>query len=135
MPVINGSSAPVFTYTLPGADPQTAIPHLTVRGLASPSRGSTETCVWRMTVNPGAPKRMGTVDREEIFVLLSGSAAVTLDGAEHDLKTGDVLIAPADTVFGIGNSYNEPAEFVVVFPVGGRAIAPGMEPFVPPWAE
>lgn len=135
MPVINGSSAPVFTYTMPGMDSPPGMPHLTVRGLAAPSRGSTETCVWRMTVAPGAPKRIGTVDHEEIFVVLSGRATVLLDGQEHDLDTGDTLIAPANVTFGIGNPYDEPTEMMVVLPVGGRAIAPGQEPFVPPWAE
>ncbi len=135
MPVIEGSSAPTFTYTMPGAGAEPLTPHITVRGLASPSRGSKETCVWRMTVAPGAPKRMGTVTREEIFLLLSGNAAATIDGEEVELRTGDVLIAPAHTTFGIGNPHDEPAEMAVVFPVGGRAVAPGMDPFTPPWAE
>lgn len=135
MPVIRDSSAPVFTYTLPGVEPPPPMPHLTVRGLAAPSRGSKETCVWRMTVASGAPKRMGTVDREEIFVVLSGRATVRLDGEEHNLDTGDTLIAPANITFGIGNPYGEPAEMLVVLPVGGRATAPGLEPFVPPWAQ
>lgn len=135
VPVINGSIAPVFTYSVPGANSEPEIPHITVRGLASPSRGSKETCVWRMTVAPGAPKRMGTVTREEIFLVLSGRAAVTLDGEQLDLDPGDVLIAPPNTTFGIGNPHDESAEMVVVFPVGGRAVAPGMDPFVPPWAE
>ena len=135
MPVIQGSSAPVFTYSLPGGDSLPDIPHLTVRGLAAPSRGSKETCVWRMTVAPGAPPRMGMVSREEIFFVLSGRATVDLDGTEYHLNEGDVLIAPPQTKFGIGNPHDEPVEMMVVFPIGGRAIAPGMDPFVPPWAE
>jgi mannose-6-phosphate isomerase-like protein (cupin superfamily) len=75
------------------------------------------------------------VDREEVFVLLSGSAAVTLDGEQHHLNVGDALIVPPNTTFGIGNPYDEPLEMMTVLPVGGRGIVPGQEPFVPPWAE
>jgi quercetin dioxygenase-like cupin family protein len=135
VPVIDGSAAPVFSYTLPGS-PETGPPTLSVRGLASPSRGSKETCVWRMTISPGVPPRMGTVDREEIFLVLTGRATATLGGEEHNLNTGDVLIAPAHTTFGIANPYGEPVEMVVVFPAGGHAIDPAQEaPFTPPWAE
>jgi mannose-6-phosphate isomerase-like protein (cupin superfamily) len=78
---------------------------------------------------------MGMVDHEEIFVLLSGSAAVTLDGAQHHLNEGDALIVPPNTTFGIGNPHDEPVEMVVVLPVGGRVRVPGQDPFVPPWAQ
>jgi quercetin dioxygenase-like cupin family protein len=78
---------------------------------------------------------MGMVDHEEIFVVLSGGAVVTLDGVRHELNEGDTLIVPPNTTFGISNPHDEVVEFVVVFPVGGRAFAPGVEPFVPPWAE
>lgn len=135
MPIVQGASAPVFTYTMPGFDPPNGTPHLTVRGLAAPSRGSTQTCVWRMTVAGGTPPRMGTVDHEEIFVLLSGRATVTLDGELQHLDEGDALIVPPNTTFGIGNPHDGPVEMMVVLPVGGRACAPGMEPFVPPWAQ
>jgi len=88
-----------------------------------------------MTVAPATPPRMGTVDHEEIFHVLTGRATVTLDGAQHQLSPGDTLVVPPEVTFGIGNPHDAPVEFVVVFPVGGRARAPGMEPFVPPWAE
>lgn len=135
MPVIHSSNAPVFTYSMPDVDAQPGIPHLTVRGLASPSRGSTQTCVWRMMVAPQTPARMGTVDHEEIFVVLSGNSTVILGDVEHHLGEGDTLIVPPDTMFGIGNPHDEPMEMVVVLPVGGRARIPGHEPFVPPWAQ
>lgn len=135
MPVIDSTKAPVFTYTMPGVETKAGIPHLTVRGLASPSRGSTQTCVWRMTIAPDTPPRMGVVSHEEIFVLLSGNAVVTLDEGDRQLNEGDTLIMPPNTTFGLSNPHDKAVEMMVILPVGGKAIAPGMEPFTPPWAE
>jgi hypothetical protein len=42
MPVVPALTAPTFTA-----------PGLTVTGLAAPSRGATETRVWRLTLAPG----------------------------------------------------------------------------------
>ena len=42
MPVIPAATAPSFTA-----------PGLAVTGLAAPSRGATETSVWRLTLAPG----------------------------------------------------------------------------------
>ncbi len=135
MPVIQSSNTPVFTYSMPGIETEADTPHLTVRGLAAPSRGSTQTCVWRLTIAPGTPPRFGTVDHEEIFIVLTGAGTVELAEEEYHLGEGDTLIVPPDTSFGISNPHEEPVEFMVVLPVGGRAHIPGEEPFTPPWAE
>jgi len=135
VPVIQSASAPVFTYSMPGVAAVAGTPHLTVRGLAAPSRGSTQTCVWRLTIAASTPPRFGTVDHEEIFHVLSGAADVQLGEDLHHLAEGDTLIVPPDTTFGIGNPHGEPVEFVVVLPVGGRAHVPGEQSFTPPWAQ
>jgi quercetin dioxygenase-like cupin family protein len=46
--------------------------------LATPSRGSTETSVWRATIAPGAPGVPHRVTREEVFVVLDGTARVSV---------------------------------------------------------
>jgi mannose-6-phosphate isomerase-like protein (cupin superfamily) len=124
VPIVHGATAPVFT-----------VPHTTFTGLAAPSRGAKETCAWRLTVAPAAPGVPHQVDREEVFILLSGSAAVTLDGTEHRLGAGDALIVPPHVPLRIANPGDVPLEMVVALPVGGRAVLPGEEPFVPPWAQ
>lgn len=134
MPVIRAADAPVFEFSLPGATGK--VPHIRVRGYASPSRGSTQTSMWRLTLNPNCPPRPGTVDHEEIFFLLSGCADVVLGGTRYDLKAGDALIIPPDVEFAIGNPYDEPVEFVTILPVGGRGRDTGSdEMFDPPWAQ
>ena len=122
MPVIKSSATPTFE-----------IPGLQVLGLAAPSRGSTESCVWRITVSPGAPGTPHSVDREEIFIGLSGQARVQLDGEDARLATGDTLVVPAGRSFTLSNPGAEPFVAMVVLPVGGRAVMPDGACFSPPW--
>jgi len=75
------------------------------------------------------------VDREEVFVALAGRAAVELAGRELALEAGDALIVPAGESFAVGNPHAEPFHAVAAAPVGCRALLPGGERFVPPWAE
>ena len=123
MPIIRSSTAP--TFTMPG---------LAVTGLASPSRGARETCAWRLTLAPGTPGALHSVDREEIFVAIAGRALATVGGVEHELATGDALVVPAGEPFALANPGDEPFEAIVALPVGGRATMPEGEAFTPPWA-
>jgi mannose-6-phosphate isomerase-like protein (cupin superfamily) len=122
MPVIQSSQAPQFT-----------IPGLTVTGLAAPSRGSRETCVWRLAIAPGAPGALHTLDREEIFVALAGRAVATIGEDRHELAPGDALIVPAHQPFSLANPHAEVFEAIAVLPVGGLAAMPAGAPFAPPW--
>ena len=77
---------------------------------------------------------IGSVDREEIFVVLTGGAVATLGAERIALAAGDTLIVPAHTPFALGNPHLEPCAVIAMLPVGGRAAMPGGAPFVPPWA-
>jgi hypothetical protein len=83
MPIIRHADAPHF-----------ALPGLTVRGLAAPSRGASETCVWRIALAPGTPGFLHTVTREEVFVATAGVDEVTL-GGEVSERSRDFAIAGA----------------------------------------
>jgi quercetin dioxygenase-like cupin family protein len=122
MPIIASSTAPQFT-----------LPGLTVTGLAAPSRGARETCVWRLALAAGTPGAEHTVDHEEIFVALTGRAVATIDGIRHDLAPGDALIVPANQAFSLANPHGEVFEAIAVLPVGGLAAMPSGAPFPPPW--
>ncbi|HVD16831.1 MAG TPA: cupin domain-containing protein [Actinomycetota bacterium] len=124
MALIPGATAP--TFTMPG---------LAVTGLAAPSRGATQTSVWRLTLDPGADGSEHILDREEVFVVLAGRAVATIDGDEHQLRPGDALVVPPDRPFSLANPHGESFEAVAALPVGGRVHLPGGNPFVPPWAE
>jgi quercetin dioxygenase-like cupin family protein len=114
--------------------PRFELPGLVVEGLASPRRGASETCVWRIALAPGAPGVPHAVTREEIFVAVAGRARVTLAGESSELRAGDALVVPRGVDFALANPSAEPFEAVVSLPVGGQAVTPEGT-FTPPWAE
>jgi mannose-6-phosphate isomerase-like protein (cupin superfamily) len=124
MPIIKSATAPMFD-----------IPGLHVTGLAAPSRGSSETSVWRIAIAPATDGTVHTVDREEIFVALAGRAVAQVAGETFALDAGDALVVPANVPFALANPFGEPFEAIAALPVGGRATLPGGEAFTPPWAS
>jgi quercetin dioxygenase-like cupin family protein len=118
MPVITPEEAPLFDA--PGA---------TIVGLASPSRGSSDTAAWRVRFAPGHSSPSHSLDREEVFVVLDGS--LTADYGDHSetAHAGGALIVPARREF----TLTGPGDAVCVFPVGASAILDG-ERITPPWA-
>jgi mannose-6-phosphate isomerase-like protein (cupin superfamily) len=103
--------------------------------LASPSRGSTEICVWRVELPPHADAVPHELTREEVLVVLSGSARASIDGRVADVAAGDAIIVPPHTPFCLTAVGDEPVVALAYLPVGGQARMPGREPFTPPWAQ
>lgn len=122
MPLIDNTAAPSFD-----------IPGVTFTAIASPSRGTSETAMWRASVAPhttGVPHHM---TREEIIFAVEGEGVVRIAGADHPLRRGDAFAIPAFTEFQLESATDQPFEAVVVLPVGGRAVI-GTDPaFAPPW--
>lgn len=98
MPIIKATAAPKFE--LNGA---------VFTGLASPTRGATETCVWRVTIAPGNPGAKHTVDREEVFAVFGGRARATIGEETFELAPGDALIVPPHVRFSLANPHDEPS--------------------------
>jgi mannose-6-phosphate isomerase-like protein (cupin superfamily) len=103
--------------------------------LATPSRGSTDTCVWQVEIRPGVPATPHRLTREEVFVILSGSAHVRIDGESATAEVGDVVVVPAAVDFEIVAGGAEPLRALCCLPVGGQARLADGEPFTPPWAQ
>jgi mannose-6-phosphate isomerase-like protein (cupin superfamily) len=103
--------------------------------LVNPRRGARDTSVWRVELAPRSTPTLHEVTREEVFVILSGTARVTIAGVESSASTGDAVLVPADTPFSIANAGDEPLRAICCLPVGGQARLPGAEPFTPPWAQ
>ncbi|MFH5207791.1 cupin domain-containing protein [Antrihabitans spumae] len=57
--------------------------------LATPSRGSTDTSVWRVEIAPGTPATPHRLTKEEVFVVLAGTAATRIDGLDAEAATGE----------------------------------------------
>jgi quercetin dioxygenase-like cupin family protein len=122
MPVVSPTDAPTF-------DVGNAI----VTGLASPSRGASDTAAWRIQFNSDAPSPKHSLDREEVFVVLEGAITASFADREETAEAGGALIVPANEEFSL-IAKGEQAEAVCVLPVGGKAQSHGAS-FTPPWAE
>lgn len=124
MPVVTSPQSP--THELHGAK---------FTSLCTPKRGTTETSVWTVELAPGTPATPHQLTREEIFVILSGTAQVRIADAESTASPGDAVVVPKDTSFEIRALGGEPLRALCCFPVGGQARLPNGETFTPPWAE
>lgn len=110
------------------------LPHARFRALATPSRGSRETSLWRVELDrSGGEAPRHSLTREEIFVVLSGSVRFVLAGGATDAHPGDSFVVPPDTAFSLA-CISERAELLCCLPVGGQARIGDGELFTPPWA-
>ncbi|MDF2260228.1 cupin domain-containing protein [Streptantibioticus ferralitis] len=100
-----------------------------------PSRGSAELAVWSLELAPGATSERHRMDREEVFVVVSGQIAATVGGEQVAAGPGDAIIVPADTELLIRNGCTvNPATATVMTSVGMKATV-GDAAFSPPWAQ
>ena len=124
MAVLSGPSGP--THELSGAS---------FTSLATPSRGTAETSVWLVEIAPGAPATPHRLTREEVFVVLEGSAEVHLDGAVSAAEPGDAIVVPPGTTFALAACGTRPLRAVCCLPVGGQGMLADGVAFTPPWAR
>jgi mannose-6-phosphate isomerase-like protein (cupin superfamily) len=103
--------------------------------LATPSRGSTDVSVWLVEIDPGTPATPHELTREEVFVVLTGRAAVHIGAERAEAAAGDAIVVPPDTPFHLAPAGDEPLRALCYLPVGGQARLAGESPFTPPWAE
>jgi quercetin dioxygenase-like cupin family protein len=124
MAVVRSPAVP--THELPGA---------WFTSLATPSRGSAETSVWLVELAPGTPGTPHRLTREEVFVVLEGTARVTLGGVTDDAHPGDAIVVPPGTAFALEAAGGAPVRALCCLPVGGQGILADGDPFTPPWAR
>jgi quercetin dioxygenase-like cupin family protein len=125
MPVITAPASP--SHELPGAR---------FTSLATPSLGSMDTAVWKVEIAPSAPAAPShRLTREEVFVVLDGSARIELDGHHQSAGSGDAIVVPAGVDFTLANGGTDPLRMLCCLPVGGQVSTPDGGTFTPPWAE
>jgi quercetin dioxygenase-like cupin family protein len=106
---------------------------IAVRGLASPSRGASETMSYRVDLASGQSLPEHRHDHEEVFHVLSGRLTVSLDGQETRLDAGDtVMIPPGVSHFSYVGQDGD-AVLLAVMPIGTIMIRPDGERVAPPW--
>jgi mannose-6-phosphate isomerase-like protein (cupin superfamily) len=125
---------PSIVTTSADQAPRFQLPGLEFTGLASPSRGSSDVCTWRLTLEPGLTSpEAHTLDRDEVFMVVEG--AIRLAPGGDRVAAGDVAVVPAGTPIQIANVGEGRAEVVVAIASGFTATAAdGSEIGTPPWA-
>ena len=124
MPVLTAPAAP--THDLGGAR---------FTSLATPSRGATDTAVWKVEILPGTPATPHALTREEVFVVLEGKASVRIGDNAGQAEAGDAIVVPAGAEFELANAGAEPLWLLCCLPVGGQARLADGSTFTPPWAQ
>jgi mannose-6-phosphate isomerase-like protein (cupin superfamily) len=114
--------------------PRYALPGLAFTGLASPSRGSSDLCTWRLTVEPGfSSPDAHLLDRDEVFMVLAG--AIRLAPETDPVHAGGVAVVPAGSPIQLENAGDGEAEVLVAIAAGFTARgADGSDIGTPPWA-
>lgn len=102
--------------------------------LATPSRGSTDTSVWLVEAAPDEVPTPHELTREEVFVVLSGTAVVQIGEHRAQAHAGDAIVVPAATTFSLAAAGPDPLRALCCLPVGGQARIADGAPFTPPWA-
>jgi mannose-6-phosphate isomerase-like protein (cupin superfamily) len=114
--------------------PQFQLPGIRFTGLAAPSRGSEGLCTWRLTVDVGVRgDAVHTLDRDEVFMVLSGSVQVTPDGEK--LGPGDAAVVPAGEEVQLSNLGETEAELHVAITAGFTGTMADGTKVQPPWAQ
>jgi quercetin dioxygenase-like cupin family protein len=64
--------------------------------LASPTLGPTDgLSLWRVEMEGGVTGPLHVFDREQLWTVLAGEVAITVDGARSELAPGDTIVIPA----------------------------------------
>lgn len=105
----------------------------TFASYVAPSSGSSELCAWRVTVDPGVSGQGHRVTKEEVFLALVGEPTLTVDGDEHRLGEGSVVVAHAGSEVRLDNHASTVAELWVTTSVGLTAQLADGTTVSPPW--
>ncbi|MFF7609494.1 cupin domain-containing protein [Streptomyces parvulus] len=102
---------------------------------AAPRTGSAQLCAWRGEIPAGTRAPAHTVDREEIFHLLTGELLITLDGRAERVSAGDTVIVSAGATLAVENPTDRTATSWVTTSVGLTAELADGTRLAPPWAN
>ena len=102
--------------------------------LATPRRGTAETAVWQVEIDPGTPPAPHSLTREEVFVVLDGRADVRIGADRGQAGPGDAIVVAPGVEFELSNAAEGTLRLLCCLPVGGQAVLGG-DTFTPPWAE
>jgi uncharacterized RmlC-like cupin family protein len=123
VPVLPAPAA--HTHELPGTR---------FTSLATPSRGTAETCVWIVEIDAGTAATPHELTREEVFVVLEGTADVRIGELASQAGPGDAIVVPPGVPFALQPAAGSALRAMCVLPAGGRAKLADGSSFAPPWS-
>ena len=92
-------------------------PGLEVREIVDAAQGTTSLKIGELIIPPNTrvPRHIHT-NTEEVMVVLEGTLDVLLGKERMTIGPGHTVLAPAGTVHGFVNRYDEPARLLFIFP-------------------
>lgn len=109
-------------------------PVATMFGLAAPSQGSEELSTWRVEMVADSASPEHSIDRDQVWMPISGSFSFTIDGSTSDVASGEAVIVPANAMRHF-HAAGGPAQALVCMRPGGTAGTSGSDKRIPlPWA-
>ncbi len=102
--------------------------------LAAPSLGATDVRVIRQQQAPGGANPLHRHDRQEVLILRTGTATVTIGDERVETGAGDTIIVPPGTLHRVEASGDVAAEWLLVYPSDIRFFAADGTEMHPAWA-
>ena len=99
-------------------------PAAVMAGLAAPSQGSAELSSWRIRMKAGIDSPVHVIDREQVWMPVSGAFEFIVDGETATVATGQAVVLPAGATRQFRVTADS-AEAIVCMPVDGQASVPG----------
>lgn len=101
---------------------------------ASPDLGGATAPMWKVEAAAGTAGPLHHIDTEQVWAVLEGTVAVTVDGEGADLAAGDTIVIAADAARQFTPGPDGFAA-IVTGPAGMQAYMPGKEDakMTPPW--
>jgi quercetin dioxygenase-like cupin family protein len=109
------------------------LPGNRLRGLATRSRGSSETALWNHTLEPGAESPPHWHDHDQVIYVLAGSGRIVIGREEVALSPGDVAVAPARIPHQVRAAVDEGLDTLVAMPAALRTFRLDGSEIQQPW--
>ncbi|MEO3767628.1 cupin domain-containing protein [Streptomyces sp. B8F3] len=120
----------------PTPDRTVTTPNAAMESLATPSRGSAALSTWRVRMDAGRSGPVHAIDREQVWMVISGSLTVTCGGRTETATAGQAVLLPPDVLRQLGAAEDTGAvEALVAMEAGGGAVTEDGTRHPLPWAE
>jgi len=115
--------------------PAHELPGNRLRGLATPSRGSTEIMLWSHLAEAGGASPPHWHDCDQVIYVLSGVGRVIVGDDEHAVTAGDVIVAPARIPHQVIAAADEALDTIVAMLPSLRTYRPDGSELDQPWKQ